>query len=85
MVSQNPKIIKTKNGRKRIISKCAVCDSKYSKYIKEQEASRFLSNLEIKTLLTKIPILSKLMQGTKWVKYKAKRKHLLSYYVTNVL
>ena len=42
-----------------------MCDSKNPKYIKEPEATRFLSILEIKTLLTKIPILSKLMQGTK--------------------
>ena len=61
MVSENPQFIKTKNERKRVISKCAVCDSKNSKYIKEQGGTRFLSMLEIKTLLTKIPILSKLM------------------------
>ena len=31
-----------------------VCGSKKSTFIKEQEASRFLNNLEIKTSLSKI-------------------------------
>ena len=31
-------------------SKCAVCDSKKSKFIKEQEASGLLSSLGLKTL-----------------------------------
>ena len=34
--------------------KCAVCDSKKSKFIKEQEASGLLSNLGEKTPLNKI-------------------------------
>ena len=32
--SKNPKIVKTKNER----SKCAVCNNKKSKFIKEQQA-----------------------------------------------
>ena len=32
-------------------SKCAVCDSKKSKFIKKQETSEFLSSLGIKILL----------------------------------
>ena len=39
-----------------LFSKCAVCDSKKSKFIKEQEASGFLSRLRIKTPLSKIPL-----------------------------
>ena len=39
-----------------LFSKCAVCDSKKSKFIKEQEASGFLSRLRIKTPLNKIPL-----------------------------
>ena len=39
-------------------SRCAVCDSKKLKFIKEQEASGLLSSLEIKTPLNKIPLLS---------------------------
>ena len=38
-------------------SKCEVCDSKKSKFIKEQEAGGLLTSLEIKTLLNKIPLL----------------------------
>ena len=34
-----------------LLSKCAVCDSKKPKFIKQQEASRLLSSLGIKTLL----------------------------------
>ena len=34
-----------------LLSKCSVCNSKKSKFIKEQEASRLLISLEIKTPL----------------------------------
>ena len=47
----------TSNGRTMILSKCAICGSKKSKFIKNQEANRLLSNLGIKTPLIKIPIL----------------------------
>ena len=43
--SKNPKVVKTKNGRIMLSSKCAVCDSKKSKFIKEQEARGLLSKL----------------------------------------
>ena len=39
-----------------LLSKCAVCDSKKSNFIKEEEASRVLSSLEIKTPLSKVPL-----------------------------
>ena len=48
--SKNPKLAITKNGRKMLLSKCAVCDSKKSKFIEEQEASGLLSSLEKKHL-----------------------------------
>ena len=38
-----------------LLSKCAVCDSKKLKFIKEQEASGLSSILGIKTPLSKIP------------------------------
>ena len=47
--SKNLKVVKAKNGRKMLLSKCAECDSKKSRFIKEQEASEFLSSLGIKT------------------------------------
>ena len=40
-----------------ILSKCAICTSKKSKFIKNQEAKGLLSNLGIKTPLSKVPLL----------------------------
>ena len=59
--SKTLKFARTKNGRIMLLSKCAVCDSKKSKFIKQQEASRLLSSLEIKTPLSKIPLLGPLL------------------------
>ena len=55
--SINPVISKTKNGRTMILSKCAISGSKKSNFIKKQEAKEILSNLGIRTPLSKIPIL----------------------------
>ena len=44
-----------------LLSKCAVCDSKKSKFIKQQEASGLLSSLGIKTPSIKIPLLGPLL------------------------
>ena len=44
-------MLKTKNGRTMLSSKCAICGSKKSRFMKEQEAKGFLSNI------SKIPIL----------------------------
>ena len=51
---------KEKPGRIMILSNRAVCDSKKSKFIKEQEASRLLSTLGIKAPLSKIPLVGRL-------------------------
>ena len=53
----NPKVSNTSNGRKTILSKCAICGSKKSRYIKNQEVKGLLSNLGVKTPLSKVPIL----------------------------
>ena len=53
--SKKIKVVKTKNGRIMFSSKCAVCDSKKSKFIKDQKASAILSSLVIKISLRKIP------------------------------
>ena len=58
---ENPKVVKSKNGRIMILSKCEVCNSKKLKFIKEQEARGSLSSLEIKTPLSKIPLLCPLL------------------------
>ena len=57
----DPKVSKTSNGKTIILSKCAVCDSKKSKFIKEQQAKGLLSNLGIKTPLNKIPLLGDIL------------------------
>ena len=48
--SKNQRITKTKSGRIILLLKCAVCDSKKSKLIKQQEVSGLLSSLGIKNL-----------------------------------
>ena len=55
--SINLKVSKTSNGKTMILSKCAICGSKKSKFIKKQEASGILSNVGIRTPLSKIPVL----------------------------
>ena len=52
--TKNTKVVRTRNGKIMLLSKYAVCDSRKSKFIKEQEASWLLSSLEIKTSLSKI-------------------------------
>ena len=59
--SKNPNIVRTKNERIMLLSKCEFCDSKKSKLIKEQEAIGLLSSLGIKTTLRKIPVVSPLL------------------------
>ena len=54
----NPKIVRTKNNRLMMLSKRAICNNKKSRFIKEQEARGLLSNLGIRTLLSKIPLLN---------------------------
>ena len=55
--SIDPKVSATSNGRTTILSQCAICGSKKSKFIKKQDANGLLSNLDIRTPLNKIPIL----------------------------
>ena len=52
----NPLVSSTSNDKLMILSKCAICSSKKSKFINKQEASGLLSKLGIKTSLSKIPI-----------------------------
>ena len=54
----DPKMVKTKNNRLLMQSKCSVCGTKKSKFVKEQDAKGLLSNLGIKTPLSKIPLLN---------------------------
>ena len=52
----DPKMVRTKNNRLVMQSKCSVCGIKKSRFVKEQEAKVLLSNLGIKTPLSKIII-----------------------------
>ena len=57
----NPEVSNTSNGRVMILSKCAICGNKKSRFIKHQEAKGLLSKLGIKTPLSKIPILGDIL------------------------
>ena len=59
--SINPKVSKTTNGKAIILSTCAICGGKKSKFIKEQEAKGLLSNLGFRTSLNKIPVLGDIL------------------------
>ena len=59
--SINPKVLKTTNGKTMILSKCPLCTSKKSKFIKEQQAKGLLSNLGLRTPLNKIPLLGDIL------------------------
>ena len=59
--SKNPNVVKSRNGRIMLFSKCEVCDSKKPKFIKEQDDSRLLSSLAIKTPLSEISLVGHLL------------------------
>ena len=59
--SMNPKVSKTINGKAIILSTCAICGSKKSKFIKEQEAKGLLSSLGLRTPLNEIPVLGDIL------------------------
>ena len=54
----NPKIVRNRQNRSMIQSNCAIYGSKKSRFIKEQQAIGILSNLGIKTPLSKVPLLN---------------------------
>ena len=57
----NPRVSKTSNNRTMLLSKCAICESKKSRVIKNQEAKGLLGNLGIKTPLSKVPKLGDIL------------------------
>ena len=57
----NPRVSNTSNGRTMVLSKCAICGSKKSRFIKNQEAKGLLSNLGLKTPLRKLPVLGDIL------------------------
>ena len=56
--SINPKIVRNRQNRLMRQSNCAICGSKKSRFIKEQKALGILSNLGIKTPLSKVLLLN---------------------------
>ena len=58
---RDPKILSSSNGRAMVLSKCAISGSKKSRFIKKQEAKGLLSNLSIKTPLSKVTILGDIL------------------------
>ena len=59
--NKNPRVWNTSNGRKTILWKCVICGSKKSRFFKDQEAKRLLSNLGVRTPLSKVPILGDIL------------------------
>ena len=51
----DPKMVRTKNNRLIMHSKCSVCGIKKLRFVKEQEAKGLLSNLGTRTPFSKIP------------------------------
>ena len=72
--NKDPEISSTSNGKAMMLSKYAICGLNKSRFIKNQEAKRLLSNLGIKTPLSKVPILGdilfwmRLLNRIKWMK-----------------
>ena len=57
----NPRVSNTSNDRKTILSKCAICSRKKSRFLKNQEAKELLSNLGVRTPLSKVPVLGDIL------------------------
>ena len=55
------KVSNTSNDRKTILSKCVIYGSKKSRFIKDQEGKGLLSNLGVKTPLSRVAILGDIL------------------------
>ena len=55
------KVSASSNGRLMILSKCAICGSKKSRFFKNREAKGLLSKLGLRTPLSKVPILGDIL------------------------
>ena len=54
----DPVMFRAKNNRLLMQSICSICKNKKSRFVKEQDAKGVLSQLGIKTPLSKIPLLN---------------------------
>ena len=52
--SIDPKVSGTSNVKTMTLSKCAICGSKKSKFIKNQETERLLDSLDLNTPLNRL-------------------------------
>ena len=67
----NPRVSNSSNGKTMILSKCAMCGSKKSRFIKNQEVKGLLSSLGLRTPLTKVPLLGDILfQSATPLEYK---------------
>ena len=57
----NSQVSKPSTGRTMVLSKCAICGSTKSRFIKNQEAKGLLSNLGVRTPLSKVLILGDIL------------------------
>ena len=70
----NPRVSNTSNGKTMILSKCAICGSKKSRFIRNQEAKGLLSNLGLRSPFNEVPVLGDILfwvqlhRSVKWIK-----------------
>ena len=57
----DPEVSSTSNGRAMVLSKCVICGSKISRFIKNQEEKGLLSSLGMKTPFSKVPVLGDIL------------------------
>ena len=79
--SKNSKFVKTKNGRMIILSNYVVCNSKKSRFIKEQEASGLLSGPNSPLRKTNEIINNFLLSGEKFMPKMHLREPRFTYSV----
>ena len=63
--NKNSRVSNASNGRTMILSNCAICDSKKSRFIKNEETKGLLSNLGVRTQLSKVPKLGDILMCIK--------------------
>ena len=59
--STNLRVSRTTNAKTIILAKCSVCGVNKSKFIKEKQPKELLSNVGIRTPLSKIPLLGDIL------------------------
>ena len=57
----NSKVSKTSNSRTMVLSKCGICGSKKSSFVKNREVKGLLRNLGVKAPLSKVPVLDNVL------------------------